>query len=400
MNDSSTELLVLAYILIVFIAVIFLGLFGLRAHSIWFERQTRAYLTKHQDYFDYVKSHLHEDIPLQKPVGTLSRTELKVIQTKLFQWMDKIVGAERDKLAQLCRDLGLVEMNLKRLRSEIHWIRLDAANNLGVLQAGTAVPLLQQLLDEERYGSPAFVIARAISQSAERLEQLDAMVRSLAKHRKQSHRLVSEVLALSRLDYTPLLLEYLQEPDDELQRIALTGLHNRSIPGALQLLTPFLASEDAELRLLSVQTLVRQGSGQTSDRLAEWMGHEDASVRAEVAEALGRIETEHAIALLKEGLSDPDWRVRMNCARSLVRLQDSGFEALCETAAGSEQTEEASLAYEVIQEELMHGSLYMDDFEQALQHNRRLQIYRQFFEGRPGWAPSMNGLLASKEDSA
>lgn len=400
MSDSSSELIILAYILLVIIVLIFTSLFGLRARSIWLDRQTLAYLSKHQDYFDYVKAHLHEDVPLQKPVGTLTRTELKVIQGKLFQWMDTIVGAERDKLAGLCRDLGLVDMNVRRLRSEIHWIRLDAAYNLGVLQAGPAVPLLQQLLDEERYGSPAFVIARAISRSAERVEQLDAMVRSLAKHRKQSHRLVAEVLTLSRMDYTSLLLDYLQAPDDELQRIALTGLQNRSLPDALQLLPPFLASEDPELRLLAVQTLARQGTAPTVDQLTAWMRHEDATVRAEVADALCRMGLDPSIELLKEGLSDSDWRVRMNSARSLVHLQDSGFRALCETAASLEHSESSSLAYAVIQEELMHGSLYMDDFEQALQHNRRLQIYRQFFEGRPYGGQSSNGLLISRGDFA
>lgn len=399
MSESSSELIVLAYILIVFIALIFLGLFGLRARSIWLERQTAAYLTKHQDYFDYVKTYLYEDAPLQKPIGTLSRSELKVIQTKLFQWMDTIVGAERDKLALLCRELGLVKLNVRRLRSEIHWIRLDAAYNLGVLQAGTAVPLLQQLLDEERYDSPAFVIARAISRSAERPEQLDAMVRSLAKHRKQSHRLVAEVLALSRLNYTVLLLGYLKEHDEELQRIALTCLHNRPVPGGLQLLSPFLASEDPELRLLAVQSLVRQGEAQTPERLGVWLRHEDSSVRAEAAEALGRIEAEPAIELLKEGLSDSDWRVRTTSARSLVRQQDSGFRALCEIAVSTERPESAKVACEVIQEELMHGSLYMDDFEQALQHNRRLRIYRQFFEGRFFEVPATSELFLAKEDS-
>ncbi|MDF2724695.1 MAG: hypothetical protein K0Q59_4370 [Paenibacillus sp.] len=327
MAESASHLIVLAYILIALIVLVFVGLFGLRAWSIWFERQCRRYSLKHQDYFDYVKSHLHEDAPLGKPSGKLTRIELKVIQNKLFEWMEKIAGAERDKLTQLCRDLGLVKLNLRRLCSENHWTRLDAANNLGVMQAKEAIPALLQLLDEESYGSPAFVIARAISRSAQSEEELDCMIRSIARHRKQSHRLVAEVLALSPVDCTSMLVRYLSEKDDELVKIALTGLQNRAIPGARELFPPLVRADDPGLRLLAVQAFVGQAEQVTEERMKELLRHGDAEIRLAVVDALGRIEQPYTIELLKMGMADLDWLVRFNSARSLARLEDSKWRA-------------------------------------------------------------------------
>lgn len=397
MTENASDIIVLAYILVVLIVLVFLALFGLRTRAIWLERQTVLYSHKHQDYFDYIKSHLHEEAPLRKPSGPLTKTELKVIQSKLFEWMEKIVGAERDKLTDLCSDLGLVELNMRRLRSEIHWIRLDAANNLGVMQAKESVPMLLQLLAEEKYGSPAFVIARAISKCAQSEEDVDRMVRCLARFRKQSHRLVAEVLALSRMECTPLLMSYLQEEDEELVRIALTGLQNRTIPHAYDVLSRFVHAGDPELRLLAVQALVSQGSQMTAEQMRELMQHEDDDVRAAVAEAFGRLRMVHTVDLLKEGMEDSDRRVQVASARSLVLLEDTGFRALCEVAVHGEKSAQASLADEVIQEELAKGALYYDDYEQAVWHNRRLRIYRQFFGGPP---PAEVALGFSKGDTA
>lgn len=392
MTESASHLVALAGMLAVLIVLVFIALFGLRARAIWFERQTRRYLDKHRDYLDYVKSHLPDVEQLHTPAGKLAKTELKVLQNKLFEWMDQLDGVERDKLAQLCRDLGLAEMNLRRLRSEIHGVRLHAAYSLGMMQAGEAVPILQQLLDEERYGSPAFVIARAIARSAQSPEELDRMVRSIVKHGKHSHRLIAELLAFSRIDCTPMLLGYLREDDAELAKVALTGLQNRMIPGANRLLQPFVPASDAELRRLAVQALVEQGDLLPESQMKALLRHADPQVRLAVVEALGRSGQPYAVALLKEAMSDEDRRVRTGSARSLTMLEDAGFRALCEVAGGADE-KAAALAVDTIREELARGALYEGDFEQAKRHSRRLGIYRQFAESiRVGWNAGPSGV--------
>lgn len=380
MTEHASGMIVLAYTLTALIVLVFLALFGLRTRAIWLERRTDRYLSKHHDYFDYVKAHLHEEAPLRKPAGELTKTELKVIQQKLFEWMDKIVGAERDRLAGLCAELGLVELNMRRLRSEIHWVRLDAAYNLGVMQAKEAVKPLMRLLREEKYGSPAFVIAGAISKCAQSEEEIDRMVRHLTKFRKRSHRLVAEVLTLSRIDCTPLLAGYLREADEELVKIALTGLRNRLVPDVSEPLTRLVHADDAELRRLAAQTLASHGTPMTAELTRELLTHGDAQVRATVVEALGRLGMAHTVELLKAGMNDGDRQVRLSSASSLLQLGDPGFKALCELARDGDGTLSA-FADKVIREELAKGALYDDDLEQAVRHSRRLRLYRQFFDG-------------------
>jgi HEAT repeat protein len=295
--------------------------------------------------------------------------------------MEKIVGAECDRLTELCRDLGLVDLNMRRLKNEIHWIRLDAAYNLGIMQAKEATPALLQLLEEERYGTSAFVIARSISKCVQDVNQLDRMVRILAKHSKQSHRLVTSMLVLSRLDWTPLLLEYLNETDEQLVKIALTSLQTRSLPGTEDMLSSLMGAEDSELRLLAVQAMVHQGTRMTPEQMYELMRHEDADVRAEAADAFGQVGMVASVDSLKEGLEDSDRRVRYNSARSLVDLDSAGFAALCEVALHGSNSREVTLASNVIQEELSNGPIYSEDLEQAIRHNMRLDIYRRYFGG-------------------
>jgi HEAT repeat protein len=382
MTDKVSEMMNLSYVIGSLIVLVFIVLLSFRFRSIWMERQNRYYLHKHQDYFDYVKTHLYEDAQLQKPPGHLTKSELQVIQMKLFEWMKKIVGDECKKLTDLCRDLGLVDFNMKRLQSEIHFTRLDAVYNLGFMQVKEAVPMFLQLLEEERYGSSAFVIARAISNCAQSEEELDQMVRILVKHDKQSHRLVSGVLVLTRIDCTPLLMGYLKEEDIELVKVGLMGLQNRSIPGAYDILSSYVELNDPELKILAVQALVRQGMHMAPEQMSELMKHDDVDVRAEAAEAFGQVGVVASVDSLKEGLEDSDLRVRYNSARSLVGLDNAGFRALCEVVLHGGDSRQASLANEVIQEELSNGSLYSDDLEQAIRYNDRISIYRQLFGGQ------------------
>lgn len=399
MADKITGIIDLSYAITVLIILLTFVLIGFRFRAIWLENRVQHVLRKHQDYFDYVKSHMFESTPLLKPVGSIHRAELLVIQGKLLNWMEKIVGAECDRLTELCRDLGLVNLNMRRLQSEIHWTRLDAIFNLGIMQAKEATPALLQLLEEERYGTSAFVIARSIAKCAQDLNELDRMTRILAKHGKQSHRLVTSILVLSRLDWTPLLVVYLNETDDELVKIALTCLQTRSIPGTEEVLSSLLDAEDSELRLLAVQALVHQGTRMTPEQMNELMSHEDADVRAEAADAFGQVGMVASVESLKEGLEDSDRRVRYNSARSLIDLDSAGFAALCEVAFQGGNSREAAFASNVIQEELSRGPIYSEDLEQAIRYNMRLDIYRQYSSGREA-AKQESRLKVLKGDTA
>jgi HEAT repeat protein len=189
------------------------------------------------------------------------------------------------------------------------------------------------------------------------------------------------MLVLSRVDWTPLLVDYLNETNEELVKLALTGLQTRSLPGTEELPSSLMDAQDSELRLLAVQAMVHQGTRMTPEQMSELMKHDDADVRAEAADAFGQVGMVASVESLKEGLEDSDRRVRYNSARSLVDLDSAGFAALCEVALQGGNSREAMLASDIIQEELSNGPIYSEDLEQAIRHNKRLEIYRQFFGG-------------------
>jgi hypothetical protein len=230
MDENLSALEHLVEILSVFILFGTASLFIMKARNIWLEKRTARYALKHQDYFSYIAAHLDEDTPLGVPYGPLKPLELKVIQEKLFAWIEQIQGEHRTKLTDLCRRLGLVELNQAKLRSGVHWDQVDAAYNLGVMRCKESVPELLNLLAKEKHDSSRFVIARAIAKCARDVSDLRSMVHLLVEHRRNVYELIADILLDSSVDYTPLLLEFLTEKDEELVKIALTALRGQTNP--------------------------------------------------------------------------------------------------------------------------------------------------------------------------
>ncbi|UUZ83642.1 hypothetical protein LJK88_07385 [Paenibacillus sp. P26] len=138
--------------------------------------QIRQSLDKHQDYFTYLSAHIDQEGPLMPPPGKLSPAEQSAIQSKSLEWIETIGGEHRDKLTALCRDMGLVELERKRLRSPRRGTRIEAAYRLGIMRASECTEDLLKLLEQEGAESTAFVVGRAAAKCAGSLEELHRLL--------------------------------------------------------------------------------------------------------------------------------------------------------------------------------------------------------------------------------
>jgi len=243
------------YVLTTVILLCFFCILAVKSRAVWVQKRTEKVLSRFQHYFAYVQSHLEDEERLKTPHVHLTRFERRVLQKKLIELIECVNGSHRQKLIALCTDLDLIKLDLHRLHSPFHWVRIDAAYNLGAMRCEQAVPRLLRLLDSKKYDPTMFVIARSIAKCSRDMEDLEKMLQLLVKHRKKFYQLVADVIQESEMDTTALLVKLLKEEDRDLIKIALTALPVYVAPTIAPLLYPLIDSDDNEIRMAAVKLL-------------------------------------------------------------------------------------------------------------------------------------------------
>ncbi|MCC2684778.1 MAG: hypothetical protein K0R75_1677 [Paenibacillaceae bacterium] len=304
----------------------FAALFLLRARRGDADERTRQSLEKHQDYFAYLSANIDGAEPLLPPPGQLSPIELKAIQSKLLEWIETIGGEYRGRLTALCRELGLVEQERKRLRSPKHAVRIEAAYRLGIMRAEQCTDELLQLLEQEGGESTAFVVGRSAAKCAETLDQLRRLLLHLIEYHPDAQQLIADIIASSSLDPAPLYIELLRMEDRETPVcVALIGLTGRNDPDAFGPLNRFISSECKEIRIKAAKALLQYSHMLPMERLGDLIRHSDWEIRAVAIKAIGEWQLDFDIEALNEGMADEEWWVRHYSAASLAQLGPAGY---------------------------------------------------------------------------
>jgi hypothetical protein len=380
LTETLQPAMITAALLIAIIAGAFTFLFTMRAKSHALEQKTSFYLNKHQDYFTYISINIDGPEALLPPPGKLKEVELKAIQKKLLEWIETIKGSHREKLSDLCTDMGLVELELKRLQSFRHWDRIDAAYHLGIMRAKECETELISLLEREAEDSTAFVIARAAAKCARKPGELRKVILRLAKYHPQSHQLIADIVGSSTLDPIPLYLELLQSEDDNLRIIAMTGLSGRNEPDSIPALKQLAHSANLEVRIKSSKLLLQAGHLLLPDQISAYIHHPDWEIRAAAVKMVGEQRMYDFIDDLKENLSDDNWWVRHHSAKVLAQLGLEGFQTLCETASGTNEGLDRDMAWDAIHDEMESAAaLASQDIRQILHFNELSHTYEKMF---------------------
>jgi hypothetical protein len=299
------------------------GLIVLKLRNLQVERQSLQYALKHQEYFDYVAANLDEDQPLNRPFGTLRPLERKIIRDKLFAWMRQIRGVQRARLTELCRHLGFEAEQIKRLHSRFRWVQVDAAYNLGVMRSKEACPLLLELQEDESFGAPLFIITRAIARSARDINDIRQMVQLIIEHRKDCYELVADILQDVNLDYSALLIEWLQSEEEDYVKIGLLCLNGQTSLKVDEYLVKLFQSKQREIRIQAVKVWLKQSVSPTPAVIIDFLAHSDWEIRAQAAKAAGALGSPLFLEPLKETMEDEFWWVRYYSASSLAILEGS-----------------------------------------------------------------------------
>jgi hypothetical protein len=363
----------------------FAALLLLRARRGTADKQLKESLSKHQDYFNYISANIDGAEPLLPPPGSLSPAELKAIQSKLLEWIETIGGEYRGKLTALCRELGLVELQRKRLRSPQQGVRIEAAYYLGVMRAAECADELLQLLEREGRESTAFVIGRAAAKCAGTLEELHRLLRLLTEHHPEAYRLITDTIASSSLDPAPLFAElFRSETNEALLAVALISLPGRIGSDTFGALNRLLISEHKEIRIKAAKALLGDARLLPRERIGELLRHPDWEIRAAAVKAVFEQRIDIELEALTRSMADEEWWVRHYSAKSLAQLGLAGFEALCEAACGSGNDVPRDTAREAALEELDRAEASAAQEAQRIPYYNRLNhMYRRIL-GDPG----------------
>ncbi|MGG1660089.1 HEAT repeat domain-containing protein [Brevibacillus sp. NRS-1366] len=370
------------YALCALMVIGLLVLFGLKLRNLTADKNARLCQEKYRDYFVYLQAHGEEEERLKVPYGEVTQSEKQIIQKKLFELMELFTGVHRQKLIWLCEDLGLVELDRKRLNGWWKWTKVDAAYNLGMMRSKQALPDLLRLLAKSKYDPSIFIIARSIARCADDIGDLRELVLLLVKYKKNFHELLVDILSDSQVDTAPLFASCLREKDTDLVKIGLIGFLANANPSIEPALYKLSESEDKDIRIKAVKLLCLDVRYLTDQKVKEFMNHKDWEIRAMMAKAVGTLKLVDFIPMLKNAVGDSSWWVRYYSAYSLTALEVEGFAALCEILREERTGNKIQMAHQVIQEELEKGKLQLtdtQDVEKQLQYNQKLHLYQKSY---------------------
>lgn len=367
------------YILLGVNILLTLIVYGVKWRNIKKEKAIKRFSDKYGDYLAYIQANMESEERLRVPSGKLKRTEYAVLQERLDDMIESITGSDRQKLVQLCVDLGLVSYHLKRLNSGAYRKKLDAAYHLGCMRVQEAVPALLSFLRQHPFDSSLFVIARAIAKCAKEKREIKEMVQILLQHQRNFHPLLVDIIKESALDHSALFSEFIKAKNADLVKLGLIGLKDYNEPTAASAVYQWINAADEEIQVNAVDVYLKSSHLLPRNIVDRLMNHQNPEIRLLTAEALGHLTSEAYVGILQEGLTDVDGQVVYASAKSLLNYGQEGISVLCRAASEARGNEHGEWIHTIIQEEMNRLAEQVHDVQKLAQYNLFVFTYAKFF---------------------
>ncbi len=273
-----------------------------------------------------------------------------VLERMFLRLAAELEGTDRETVSAICEDAGFVDGRIRQLHSRRWWVRLVAAQKLGVMRSGRAVlPLTEALNDRNR--DVRLGALRSLASIGDPASYEDVLAAMRDETQWESSVIVEIVLTLGTSISLPILERMRSTPELILKAgyVQLLGLLQERT--AVVSLVPLLEG-DAHLRLGAIHALGHIGDGRVALELVAYLGDPLAEIRAATAEALGKLQEPSVIVDLRRLLSDHDRSVRYASAIALTKLDCPGLRLLEEVAHDNEPLAQG-IAQQVLAEHRM-----------------------------------------------
>jgi HEAT repeat protein len=274
---------------------------------------------------------LFEALEKEEAVSDLRRAlrpfDRIVLRTMLLRLALDLRGDESRAIADLYRNLGLLDAEFDALGSWRAGRRAAAAANLGTLRMPRIQPQLIRALDDpDRTVRVALI--RAIGEIGDR-RALVTLVERLGERSPTVVRQVEQVLIERGREIVPDIVAYAEtSPKLRGRRAAVEVLGLLRAPLAADLLLELVRHPDRELRIRAVKAASAIGDPRFLDAFHELLADPAWAVRCQAAKGLGTLGSVTSVPLLRAALGDDHWWVRFYAAVALAELGEPGHAAL------------------------------------------------------------------------
>jgi HEAT repeat protein len=260
-----------------------------------------------------------------------------VLRRMLLRLALDLRGDEAHAIADLYRELGLLDAELRALGAWRARRRAAAAANLATLRMPGIQHQLVRALDDPDH-TVLIALIRAIGEIGDR-HALVALIRRLGERSPTVVRQVEQVLIDRGREVVPEIVAY-AETSLKLRgrRAAVEVLGLLRAPLAADLLLGLVRHPDRELRIRAVKAAAAIGDPRFLDAFHELLADPIWEVRCQAAKGLGSLGSPTSVPLLRATLGDGSWWVRFYAAVALAELGESGHAALQAAVTDPEPT--------------------------------------------------------------
>jgi HEAT repeat protein len=265
--------------------------------------------------------------PCITEVEALSGFERGLAREILLRLAPDLRGESGEEIAELYRRLGLLQADLKRLRSWRAMTRANAAADLGLMRAADALPALAEALDDPdgRVRETAVWALGQVGGSG----TLAALVQLLGDPTVGVARRAQEVLAERGQEVKDAIVAYAAKSANQPGRLAAIELIGwLRIPAGAELLLELMGDLDIEVRVKSVKAAAAVGDPRFMLVFHRLLQDPRWEVRCQAAKGLTVFGSPDSVPFLEKSLRDQHWWVRLYAATALSETGSRGEEVL------------------------------------------------------------------------
>lgn len=302
-----------------------------------------------------VTAYLKSRSGLRLVVEALQRDPTRALDL-LMEMSASLEPDERLPLRSLFATLPLRSRELEALKSRQWSRRLLAAERLGYLGDGVAVPALLDALHDPVL-DVRFAAARSLAAHGE-TRAIPVAILAFDLPGNMNHRRVTETLGCFGPEAIEPLLEVLANREILYSinsiNVAIRTLGLLRARAAVEPLTKLLEHSEFRVRLNAVRSLGFIGDASVAPAVARLAGDPAWEVRNTVMQTLGKLGATDHRSVLADALRDESWWVRFSAAEALWQLGQPGRQALTAALTHSADRFARDISRQILQE---HGAL-------------------------------------------
>ncbi len=315
-------------------------------HRLWTDFRESRYRRAYEKYTEQVVNSLFGEAQVEPPKGAIEREALGDVCVEIRR---KFKGEVAEKVTQIARSTGVVDMYFSQTRSRFVFVRLTAYEKLAYLRIREAKEPLKEAILTEKDDYAVARLCFAYSMLVESPEEIPFLFERISSLRSVSFKflefiwfnLLTAFEEMHRLDELIAFLEdYAKKTEDLMTlRSLVEAIGSKSLLQAHRVVERIYErfKEDPSVRISCVRAFGLMGYPGFCDIFPENVNYKDWRVRAIACRFAYLCPYEKVVEFLKERLSDRSYYVRINAGRAILFFKERARELLEELLSSEDR---------------------------------------------------------------